>query len=440
MIFDVTGAQDHLRVLRIDHPQAAAAELLRLGVPIAAPTVALVGGAASLDEAAQAAIRPLFLQGLVPAVERLAATVIDGGTDSGVMRLIGEARAAGGAGFPLIGVAPMGRVALTDGPPGADTAVPEPHHSHLVLVPGDRWGDESPWLAEVVSVLAAGSPSVTVSVGGGPITIEDLENSVAVGRPIVLLGGTGGTTDAVVAAVAGATTDPRLRRLAGSGSFHVVHVGDGAAALQEAVVTALRPGMRPRGAGTRAPAGPRLGEDGLMAAIAVLELGEAQMNYLTGRWLDQVKWLDRKAGECQRRYYWTRRIVIVCSALVPALLLIQGQSATSAIGPTLPIAAGILSLAVVIAAGWEEFFRYGDRWRHYRGIAEQLKREGWLYIELSGPYGDFPSHARAHASFVLHAEQILGADTEQFLHQIVTEKRQDGAALGVSKEPPPQAP
>ena len=162
-----------------------------------------------------------------------------------------------------------------------------------------------------------------------------------------------------------------------------------------------------------------------MAAIATLDLEEAQADYLTGRWLDQVNWLDRKASECQRRYYWTRRIVIICSALVPALLMIQAQPdppATS-IHSWMPIAAGMLSLVVVIAAGWEEFFRYGDRWRHYRGTAERLKREGWLFIELSGPYAEYPSHARAHAAFVLHIEQMLSEDIEHFLTRITAERR-----------------
>ena len=140
-----------------------------------------------------------------------------------------------------------------------------------------------------------------------------------------------------------------------------------------------------------------------------------QINYLSARWLDQVRWLDGKAVECQRRYYRTRRSILVCSALVPVLLgAAEGYA-------SLRIAAGGLSLVVTLAAGWEAFFRYGDRWRHYRAIAERLRREGWLYIERSGPYADYPSHARAHAAFVLNAEQILADDVEQFVSRIAAE-------------------
>jgi hypothetical protein len=56
--------------------------------------------------------------------------VIDGGTDAGVMQLIGRARAASGGRFPLIGVAAEGTVMV----PGAGTSSPdatelEPNHT-----------------------------------------------------------------------------------------------------------------------------------------------------------------------------------------------------------------------------------------------------------------------------------------------------------------------
>ncbi|MBK7826777.1 DUF4231 domain-containing protein [Nannocystis sp.] len=413
MPFVIGDPPSALRVLRLADARTAGSELQQLGVTTPAPTLALVGGAASLGEAAQAVLRPLFVDGLVPAVAALAGIVVDGGTAVGVMRLIAEARAAAGAQFPLIGVAAAGRVSLGDGDAGHDTVAAEPRHSHLILVPGDRWGDESPWLSEIVGLLAGPAPSLTVCAGGGDITVEDLENSVAAGRAVILIEGSGGTTDAVAAALTTRSADPRLRRLAQAGKFRVVRSRDGAAALRAAIEAELQPGAQ-AWPGPKPPA-PVLGEAGLLAAIAALQLGATQVNYLSARWLDQVRWLDAKAVLCQRRYYRSRRSILVCSALVPVLLAAaEGYAA-------LQIAAGGLSLVVTIAAGWEAFFRYGDRWRHYRAIAERLRREGWLYIERSGPYADYPSHARAHAAFVLNAEQILADDVEQFVSRIAAE-------------------
>src|SRR5689334_23540354 len=69
--------------------------------------IALIGGADFTDEALVAALRGLF-ETIATACESSMTAVVDGGTDSGVMRLMAEARAATGGTFPLIGVAPAG--------------------------------------------------------------------------------------------------------------------------------------------------------------------------------------------------------------------------------------------------------------------------------------------------------------------------------------------
>jgi hypothetical protein len=106
--------------------------------------------------------------------ERLGLVVIDGGTDAGVMRLIGRARTRAAATFPLVGVPAAGTVrfpgkhwrARRRWPlkhPGGRRRWPlDAHHSHFVLVPGTAWGDEAPWIARVATELAGGWPSLTV--------------------------------------------------------------------------------------------------------------------------------------------------------------------------------------------------------------------------------------------------------------------------------------
>ena len=133
-------------------------------------------------------------------MEELGARVIDGATDAGVMQLIGRP-AGSGVGFPLIGVAAIGNVAV----PGRGRARrrrAEPNHSHFVLVAGEGWG-ETPWIARLASALAAGEASVTLVVNGGEISWADLSESIAEGRAIVAVAGSGGTADAVVAHLPG---------------------------------------------------------------------------------------------------------------------------------------------------------------------------------------------------------------------------------------------
>jgi hypothetical protein len=142
---------------------------------------------------------------------------VDGGTDAGVMQMMGQARAETAATFPLIGVTPAGKVALPDRIPSSKVTALEPHHTHFVLVPGSNWGDESPWLARVASVLANGAPSVTVLVNGGENAWTDVSENLKANRPLLVIAGSGRLADTLAAALRGEATDERARELVASG-------------------------------------------------------------------------------------------------------------------------------------------------------------------------------------------------------------------------------
>ena len=86
-----------------------------LGLQPPRPTVVVVGGAGGLDDADIEGLRPIFVSGIVPGLERHRAAVVDGGTLAGVMQLCGETRAALSASFPLVGVVAAGTVQLPAG-------------------------------------------------------------------------------------------------------------------------------------------------------------------------------------------------------------------------------------------------------------------------------------------------------------------------------------
>jgi hypothetical protein len=133
------------------------------------------------------------------------------------MRMIGRARAGAGAGFPLIGVAAVGTIRLPDTPDSDEDGTPlEPNHTHAVLVPGNEWGDETPWLSAVAGVIAGDQPSVTVVVNGGSITFDDAEASLAAGRPVIVLAGSGRTADEIARARAGEEAGEQARAIAAS--------------------------------------------------------------------------------------------------------------------------------------------------------------------------------------------------------------------------------
>jgi hypothetical protein len=185
-------------------------------------------------------LRPLFARGLAPLAERLGVVVIDGGTDAGVMHLIGRARSWAGATFPLLGVAAAGTVRFPGHHPAPDDVWPlDAHHTLFVLVPGAEWGDEAPWIARVATELAGGWPSVTVLANGGEIAYLDVECSLHAGRPVLAIAGSGRTADRVASAVRGGPADTRAVRLAASGLVEVVDADD-LEALDRAVGARLR--------------------------------------------------------------------------------------------------------------------------------------------------------------------------------------------------------
>ncbi|ACC83487.1 hypothetical protein [Nostoc punctiforme] len=213
--------------IRVDQQAELPDALEQIGLGGSRSILVVVGGASKISEADFLRIKRLFTEVLAPIAESLGAYVVDGGTDAGVMQLMGEARSQIGAKFALIGVAPENKVALPDQQePGADLTPLEPNHTHFVLVPGDNWGDESPWISDVATMLANNAPSVTVLLNGGEITFDDAFYSVNTGRLVVVIAGSGRTADILADALRGEGTDERAKKLAKSGILQYVNLID----------------------------------------------------------------------------------------------------------------------------------------------------------------------------------------------------------------------
>jgi hypothetical protein len=213
--------------IRVDQQVELPDALKRIGLGGSRSVLVVVGGASNISEADFLRIKRLFTEVLAPIAESLGAYVVDGGTDAGVMQLMGEARTHINAKFALIGVTPENKVALPNQQkPAIDLTLLEPNHTHFVLVPGNNWGDESPWISHVATVLANNAPSVTVLLNGGEITFEDAFSSVNTGRLVVVIAGSGRTADILADALRGQATDERAKKLAKSGRLQYIDLSD----------------------------------------------------------------------------------------------------------------------------------------------------------------------------------------------------------------------
>jgi hypothetical protein len=214
---------------------------LGLGAPL--PVLVLIGGAGGMSELQVRELTDYLRRYVLPVVQGVGAVVIDGGTDAGVMRAIGQMRRDSAGGFRLVGVVARGAV----GPDptvarGAATAPIEPNHTDVVVVPGETWGDEAPWLGEVASAIAGLNPSVTLLVNGGEIAYRDMAESLRRDRPVVVLAGSGRTADDVGAAVDADDAPTAAHRLARSPLTVVVPYDDGPR-LRDVLEIMLGPGI-----------------------------------------------------------------------------------------------------------------------------------------------------------------------------------------------------
>ena len=191
--------------VELDDPRTIALGLATAGIKAGRPVLLLVGGADGLSETQQARIGAL-IEEVIPAIARdLDAAIVDGGSDAGVMRAIGQAWRTTRCPQPLVGVMARGTIAM-DGAAtfrraGTSTAPPEPNHTHLVVVPGDRWGDERPWLLAVAAALSAGRPRAMLLVNGGPLARREALEAAADGVPVLVLRGSGRVADELADAV-----------------------------------------------------------------------------------------------------------------------------------------------------------------------------------------------------------------------------------------------
>jgi|GEM_PF-4232312 len=159
----------------------------------------MVGDAGGMTPSAAERTLAFVQACVIPAVLATGAVVVTGGTDAGVMAIVGHARWQARADFALIGVAPAGCVDL-DLPPRPAMAAPEPHHTDLVLIPGDRFGDECAPLMSLAGQLAGDHRVVVLVIGGGAVTCKDVEAALAEGHTIAALSQSGGVASSLIAA------------------------------------------------------------------------------------------------------------------------------------------------------------------------------------------------------------------------------------------------
>jgi len=168
----------------------------------------------------------------------------------------------------------------------------------------------------------------------------------------------------------------------------------------------------------------------LDALVESLRLGPEQDHFVRSRWLENVLWMEAAAQRTRTRYYALRLTTVIGAVIVPALVSINAIGGAEMAITWLTFA---VSLVVAVSAAVEGFFRFGERWRHYRSLVEELKSEGWDFYELSGPYrANGASRETAFPTFVERVNAVLRRETQAYIAEIATPPQAAAPAEGAA--------
>lgn len=162
--------------------------------------------------------------------------------------------------------------------------------------------------------------------------------------------------------------------------------------------------------------------------IEKTDLSEREKDLMCYRWLVRVENMEKDARKSKVRHYLFKMIIIAGSAIVPVLASMNNPPEVSTELTSqvfIYYTTLIMSMIVSISAGVHEFFRFGDRWRHYRGTVESLKSEGWHFIQQTGRYRTIGGHTKGYKRFAERVENILNQERERFMNDIAKEKVKD---------------
>lgn len=174
------------------YPPAQA--LAALDLPSYAGAVVVHGGAGGMALDLLDTVRQFLVASLVSLAQNQPLLVVDGATQSGVGRILGEAREQASGTFPLLGVTPHRFALYPGGPPLDDQRIAlNPSHSHFIFVEGEDFGSESPMITGVLQ--ATGKPGIALVINGGQIVLSEVKRHAALGNTIVTIRGTGRTAD-----------------------------------------------------------------------------------------------------------------------------------------------------------------------------------------------------------------------------------------------------
>lgn len=219
--------------VRVDQGIPADGILHALQIETPSPVIFISGGAGNMSAEDIEKTRQIMDEGVAKFASENGITVIDGGTESGVMQMIGEARRSHDYSFPLIGVAPYGKIQYPGHTNEKNEAELDSNHSHFVLVNSDEWGGESQTIIDLTRGVCEGkrAHALGILINGGKIAQQDIYLATAQGDhkiPILVLEGSGRFAQELATAFrTGHANQKILKAIIQGGDIKLLATGEG---------------------------------------------------------------------------------------------------------------------------------------------------------------------------------------------------------------------
>ena len=219
--------------IQVDSGYPIADIISALGLKTPAPCLFISGGAGGMSDEDIARTRTIMDEGVAKFASEHGITIIDGGTESGVMQMIGEARRNHGYSFPLIGVAPVGRIKYPGISNPDSEAELDSNHSHFVLVNSDKWGGESQTIIDLTRYICGKNKkhALGILINGGKVSQQDIYLATATGDqkiPILVLEGSGRFAEELATAFrTGHANQKILQAIIAGGDIKLLATGEG---------------------------------------------------------------------------------------------------------------------------------------------------------------------------------------------------------------------
>jgi hypothetical protein len=129
------------------------------------------------------------------------------------------------------------------------------------------------------------------------------------------------------------------------------------------------------------------------------------VNSVMDRVEEQIRWYEARSRSNRHWYRSLKMLTIVSASLIPVVTGTASISHSSLI-------TSMLGVMMTIIEGIQQVNQFHANWIGYRSICEALKREKYLYLSGTGPYG---TSSRSQALFAERVESSIAQENTRWL-------------------------